>query len=186
MTNTALLVIDMQQGSFTPQTPRFDTGGVVKRINTLVEAFRRSGQPVIFVQHDGTREQAFIPGTTAWKLLPELDAKPGDIMVSKVANDAFYASMLSSELSKLEINELFITGCATDFCVESTIRSALAKDYKVTVVEDGHTTGERPHLSAEQVINHCNWVWQNLLPTGGSVNVISTEKIMDVFRKSNH
>jgi nicotinamidase-related amidase len=36
----ALLVIDMQKGSFTPKTPRFDTNGVVNRINELTSIFR--------------------------------------------------------------------------------------------------------------------------------------------------
>ncbi len=36
----ALLVIDMQKGSFTALTPRHDTDGVVQRINLMAEAFR--------------------------------------------------------------------------------------------------------------------------------------------------
>ena len=31
----ALLIIDMQKGSFTTKTPRFDTEGVVDRMNEL-------------------------------------------------------------------------------------------------------------------------------------------------------
>lgn len=72
---------------------------------------------------------------------------------------------------------MFITGCATDFCVESTIQSALTKDYNITVVEDGHTTGERPHLIPQQVIEHYNWVWQNMLPTNGQIKVKTTKLI---------
>tara|TARA_R110000796_G_scaffold252637_1_gene389548 strand:- start:41 stop:187 length:147 start_codon:yes stop_codon:yes gene_type:complete len=43
----ALLVIDMQKGSFTPKTPRFDTDGVVKRINELSALFRKLSYAVI-------------------------------------------------------------------------------------------------------------------------------------------
>ena len=39
------------------------------------------------------------------------------------------------------------------------------------VVEDGHTTSDRPHISAETVIAHYNWVWQNMIPTEGSIKV---------------
>ena len=80
-------------------------------------------------------------------------------------------------LKELNVSELFITGCATDFCVESTIQSALTKDFDITVVEDGHTTGERPNLKAEQVIKHYNWVWQNMIPTKGKIKVEKAEKI---------
>lgn len=89
----------------------------------------------------------------------------------------FYKSELQSKLNEIQVGELFITGCATDFCVESTIQSALIKDYNITVVKDGHTTGERPHLKAEQVIEHYNWVWQNMIPTNGHIKVEATAQI---------
>ena len=97
--------------------------------------------------------------------------------MSKTANDAFYQSELSAMLTARGVEELFVTGCATDFCVEATVQSALSKDYRVTVVEDGHTTGERPALSARQVIAHYHWVWRNLVPTRGSVRVMKYEEI---------
>ena len=68
----ALLVIDMQKGSFTPKTPRFDTEGVVARINTLAEMFRAQNLPVIFIQHDGTGTGEFEKNTTEWENLDDL------------------------------------------------------------------------------------------------------------------
>lgn len=62
----ALLIIDMQKGSFTSKTPRFDTKGVVSRINMLAELFRASHSPVFFIQHDGTKMKEFIPNTVEW------------------------------------------------------------------------------------------------------------------------
>ena len=167
----ALLIIDMQKGSFTPQTPRFDTEGVVGRINSLSNNFRNSGCPVIVIQHDGSSANEFIPNTTEWELLDSIKVETSDIFIDKYANDVFYNSELDSKLKELKVEELYITGCATDFCVESTVQSALAKDYNVIVVADGHTTGNRPHLKAEKVIEHYNWVWQNMIPTKGTVSV---------------
>lgn len=171
MSKKALLVIDMQRGSFTHKTPRYDTDGIVNRINTLAENFRLSGNVVIFIQHDGTTNNEFVPQTDEWKLLPELNINEHDILINKYANDIFYNSNLKHKLDSLNIDELYITGCATDFCVEATIQSALTKDYKITVVKDGHTTGNRPHLNAEKVIEHYNWVWQNMIPTKGFIKV---------------
>ena len=173
----ALLIIDMQKGSFTPKTPRYNTNGVVKRINELAEFCRKMEFPVVFIQHDGSKENEFIPKTTEWELLSELKVEKGDIFINKYANDVFYKSELQLKLSDLEVNELFITGCATDFCVEATVQSALAKDYHITIVKDGHTTGDRPHLKAEKIIEHYNWVWGNLTPTNGSVEVINFDGI---------
>ena len=175
----ALLVIDMQKGSFTALTPRHDTDGVVQRINLLTNAFRTNSLPVFFIQHDGTISGDFVPHTTAWELLDDLNVEAGDILIAKYANDVFYRSDLQSQLEQCSVDELIISGCATDFCVEATIQSALSKDYKITVVEDGHTTGERPHLKAVQVIEHYNWVWKNMIPTKGTVNVWPHQIILD-------
>ena len=175
----ALLVIDMQKGSFTPSTPRHDTDGVVQRINMLANALRSNLLPVFFIQHDGTTAGNFVPHTTDWQLLDDLKVEPGDVLVDKYANDVFYGSDLQSKLKQYAVDELIISGCATDFCVEATIQSALSKDYKITVVEDGHTTGERPHLKAVQVIEHYNWVWKNMIPTKGTVNVRPHQIILE-------
>jgi len=173
----ALLVIDMQKGSFTSKTPRFDTEGVVRRINKLASIFRKQNCPVIYIQHDGSGTGEFEKNTWEWEILEELIVEPNDILIDKYANDVFYNSKLQTKLVKLDVNELIITGCATDFCVESTVQSALTKDYKVTVVANGHTTGERPHLSAAKIIEHYNWVWKNMIPTKGKIEVKSFDKI---------
>ncbi len=167
----ALLVIDMQKGSFTVKTPRHDTDGTVDRINALAQQFREANLPVIFIQHDGTQMNEFIPNTKPWELLDDLKVEKADIFINKYANDVFYKSELQNKLDILHVKELIITGCATDFCVASTIQSALTKDYNITVIEDGHTTGNRPHLKAKQVIDHYNWVWQNMIPTKGNIQV---------------
>ncbi|MEX0289838.1 MAG: isochorismatase family protein [Flavobacteriaceae bacterium] len=177
----ALLVIDMQKGSFTPDTPRFDTVGVVKRINELAELFRELNHPVIYIQHDGTGTGAFEKNAWDWENLDDLVVAASDLSVDKYANDVFYNSELQIKLEALKVNELFITGCATDFCVASTIQSALSKNYNITVVADGHTTAARPHLTAEQVIAHYNWVWQNMIPTQGEIKVEKTTEILKSY-----
>ena len=181
MKNKALLVIDMQKGSFIPETPRFNTEGVIERINKIASQFRAHNLPVIYIQHDGTGTGEFEKGSQDWENLDKLKVVSNDILIDKYANDVFYKSELQSKLTELNINELIITGCATDFCVESTIQSALTKDYNITVVEDGHTTGERPYLKAQDVINHYNWVWQNMIPTQGKIEVKKTKDIINTI-----
>ncbi|MGS2765191.1 isochorismatase family protein [Sinomicrobium sp. M5D2P9] len=177
----ALLIIDMQKGSFTPQTLSFDTNGVVQRINELADLFRRHNYPVVHIQHDGTGTGEFEKNVPDWEILDALNVAPSDILIDKYANDSFYKSELQTKLSMLRVNKLFITGSATDFCVESTIQSALVKDYHITVVEDGHTTSERPHLKAEKIIEHYNWVWKNMIPTNEQITVEKSEQIKQLF-----
>lgn len=177
----ALLIIDMQKGSFKPYSLRHDTLGTIDRINSLATYFRANHDSVIFIQHDGTKENVFFPNSEDWEIIPELTRLQTDITVSKTANDSFYKSSLQSILSMNYISELFITGCATDFCVDTTVKSALNKDYKVTVIEDGHTTASRPHIDAQTVINHYNWLCTEMSPTKHRLTVVKTIDVKVLF-----
>jgi nicotinamidase-related amidase len=173
----ALLIIDMQVGSFRSSV-RYDEIGIVNRINKVADLFRRKNRPVIFVQHDGTKENYFHTGTEDWKILPELKQEISDMYIEKEANDSFYKTNLSSLLEELDINHLYITGCATDFCVNATIHSALVKDFDLTIIKDCHTTADRPNLKAEENIKFHNWLWANLTPTKGKIRVINSDEIV--------
>lgn len=173
----AILIIDMQKGSFSPYSLRHDALRTVDRINFLAQQFRMKGYPVFFIQHDGTRENCFFRGTDDWEILPELIIHSSDILISKTANDSFYNTSLQNVLNEKDVTDLYIAGCATDFCIDATIKSALSKEYKVTVVADGHTTACRPHADAQTVINHYNWVWSDMSPTRYKMEVIKTELI---------
>jgi nicotinamidase-related amidase len=89
----ALLIIDMQKVSFSPKTLRYDTVGVIKRINELSDRFRLNGDLVIYIQHDGSKEDYCYPDTDEWKILPDLIIHPNDLIISKTANDSFYKSL---------------------------------------------------------------------------------------------
>lgn len=184
-TNKALLVIDMQKGSFGPDTPRFDTSGIISRINQLSSLFKTYQLPVIIIQHDGSWSGQFERFNKDWEILDELVVQNTAITIEKFANDAFYHSQLEETLAQMKVGELYITGCATDFCVEATLQSALGKDYKIVVVSDAHTTADRPKLTADQVIDHYNWVWQNMIPTLGFVEVKSTEQLLNEINSTS-
>ncbi|MFC1841134.1 isochorismatase family protein [Thermodesulfobacteriota bacterium] len=172
----ALLIIDMQVGVFR-LSKRYDEIGIVKRINQVADLFRKNKKPVIFIQHDGTKENYLHTGTEDWKILPELRRLDLDLHVEKEANDSFYKNNLSALLEELKIDHLYITGCATDFCVNATIHSALVKDFDLTIVKDCHTTADSPDLKAEENIKFHNWLWANLTPTKGKIRIINSNEI---------
>ncbi len=174
----ALLIIDMQEGSFTPATPRLDAENVIRKINLLAEKFRNAGDTVIFIQHDGTKENSYVPGTHDWKLLSSLVIHPEDCIIAKTANDAFYKTDLNNTLKLRGVTDIFITGCATDFCVDATVHGALTNEYNVTIIKDCHTTADRPHLRAEKIIEHHNYLWANLTPTNGTIVLAHSDDLL--------
>ena len=178
MASKALIIVDMQKGSFTPATPRYENEIVIERINRLAEFFRTNGDSVIFIQHDGTKEGSYLPGTDDWQILSELKQLPGDLYVDKTINDSFYHSKLQATLHNLGINELYFVGCATDFCFDATIKSALSKDFNITVVKDGHTTADRRFVNAKTLIDHYNWLWSELNPASFPIKVVPTHDII--------
>lgn len=175
----ALLVIDMQVGLFTAATPQHDSTGVLQRVNMIIAAIRARRGSIIFVQHDDAKGGNLEPGSPGWELLPALERLPEDIIIRKTACDAFYKTELADVLAYRQVRELAVVGCATDFCVDTTIRAAASRAYDVTVVADGHTTADRSHLSAAAIIEHHNWMWRNLMMPGHPVRVMTAADLAE-------
>lgn len=173
-----LLIIDMQQGLF--EQPRHQDAQVIANINRLAEGVRASQGRVIYVQHDepGTELEPHSPG---WQLHADLRPGSHDSRVRKTACDSFLDTELGFLLAEQAVDRLLICGCATDFCVDTTLRSAAGKGFDVTLLTDAHTTADRPHLSAEQIIEHHHWMWRHLsLPKGRSVTLLTTDELLGI------
>ena len=84
----ALLVIDMQQGSFGEATPWHDVAGLVGRLNRLAGTVRETGGAVVFIQHDGPPGDPHHPDLPGWKLLDELEVRLADTIIRKKSCDA--------------------------------------------------------------------------------------------------
>ncbi|WP_026782366.1 isochorismatase family protein [Pleomorphomonas koreensis] len=172
-----MLVVDMQVG-LREGPPKYDLLGVVGRINALGAAIRRRGGRLVFIQHTGGKGDAFEPDTAGWRFLPELKRAPDDLVVAKTLNDPFQDTPLSEILGNLATERLLVTGWATDFCVDATVRRAVALGHRVVPVADAHTVSDRPHLKAPKVIEHHNWVWSGLIAPAG-VEVLTTHALLN-------
>jgi nicotinamidase-related amidase len=170
----AIIVVDMQVGLL-EGAPKHDLGDVVDRINRLTDMVRRGSGKVIWIQHCGPG--GFEPNSPGWQFLPELDRQPSDLVVHKTLNDAFAGTDLRTILKELAPARVLVAGWATDFCVDTTVRSAVSNNHNVVVVSDGHTLSDRPHLDAMSVIRHHNWVWSNLI-TKNSIRVVSADELL--------
>ena len=173
----ALIIVDMQRGCFTPATPRHDAAGVVARLNALAARVRAAGGVVVFVQHEGPLGDAHHPSQPGFELLADLVVEAGDLRVRKTSCDAFLGTTLAAELAARAVDELVIAGCATDFCVDTTVRAALARGYPTIAPRDGHTTADRPHLEARKIIEHHNAVWADFISPVGPARVCACDEV---------
>lgn len=165
-----VMVVDMQNGVFA--TPRQKQQECVAQVNRLI----RSAEQVIFIQHceAGGLEE----GSQGFALLPELEQPENALYVTKTACDAFYQTDLERVLAENSIERFVICGCATDYCVDTTLKVGASKGYGITVAGDAHTTANRPAAEAVTLIAHYNDVWRSLTVPGNPVSVKSVETIV--------
>lgn len=159
----ALLVIDMQNGFVHPESGMGKSPSgtlkqqkIVPSILNLVALFQSKKIPVIWSQQehfpeDKTRaqrkilphsaKQGFLPcllGTWETEFYGPLREaiKPHDHIVQKHRASVFYNTNFETKLRMLGTKFLFISGCNTEFCIESTVRDAYARDFEIVVVRD--------------------------------------------------
>jgi nicotinamidase-related amidase len=85
------------------------------------------------------------PGPNSAEIIPELAPRPEELVVRGHTYDKFYGTPLDLALRSQDIRCLIITGVLTDVCVNCTLLSAAARDYRLTAVTDGVAT-LWPHL----------------------------------------
>ena len=156
----ALLLIDFQNTVF-DAPPAWQADLVLQRLQRLVAQARAAAVPVIYVQHDepGTPWQA---GTSGWQFPDAIAPQAGDHVSAKRNSSAFHDTTLAAHLAGHNIGRLYVCGYASEFCVDSTVRHGVALGLSMVVIDDAHTTRERPHLSAQDIVRHHNAVWSGL------------------------
>jgi nicotinamidase-related amidase len=157
---TALIIIDVQQALCSGPAAVAEAARTISNINGLARRARAAGAPVIVVQHEDGGELAH--GSAGWQLAAGLVCSADDTLLRKRGSDAFHQTDLQSMLKTRHVSQLVICGMQTEFCVESTVRRALAQGYPVILAADGHTTTDNQVLPATQIVAHHNATLGNL------------------------
>jgi nicotinamidase-related amidase len=79
-------------------------------------------------------------GPNSADIVAELAPRPDELVVRGHTYDKFYGTPLDLALRSRDVRSLVITGVLTDVCVNCTLLSAAARDYRVTAVTDGVAT----------------------------------------------
>lgn len=173
---TALLIIDVQQALCSGAGAAHDIERVLQRINGLSQQARAAGVPVVLVQHEEP-DGDFLYGSDGWQLAEGLAVGEGDAWVRKTTPDSFNATDLTEVLNELGVDGLVVCGLQTDFCVDTTVRSALAKGYDVTLVADAHSTLDNAVLKAEQIVAHHNATFSSMSSFAPRLEVLPAAQV---------
>lgn len=172
----ALLIIDVQHVFEAGEYRAHDIDGVIARLNFVAQAARSRKQPVIYVQH-ASPDAPLQRGSEGWQLASGLDVQPGDLIVHKTASDAFHGTDLQALLQQHGVDRLIVGGAQSDYCVDSTVRRALALGYPLQLLADGHTTLGNGVLSAEQIIAHHSRTLAGLESYGPRAEVVKADQV---------
>src|SRR5262249_4421090 len=118
------------------------------------------------------------PGAPGFPIHPTIAPAEGDLVVQKRASDSFYETTLQRELDARGVTHLVITGAQTEFCVDTTCRRAASLGYGVTLVADGHTTGDRGTMTTAQIVAYHNAILPQLVTPNEPIKVQPTAEIV--------
>lgn len=134
----------------------FDGDRLLRTLGEAIAKARAADAPVVYVRHDSGPGESLARGTAGWEIHPAISPAAGDVVVDKRTPDSFHETTLQSALAGWGITRLVVCGIQTECCVDTTCRRARSLGYAVTLVSDGHSTWDSPHLSARQIIDHHN------------------------------
>jgi len=154
---TALIVIDVQKGLFS-EAEVYRGDEVLIRIRALQDRARAAGLPILHVQHDGGAGDSLARGSAGFAIHDEVAPLPGEDVVVKDRCDAFLRTDLDAKLKARGIDRVVIAGMQTEYCVDTSVRSAMSHGYKVVLAADAHTTFDSPDLKAADIVAHHNRV----------------------------
>src|SRR5436190_8407681 len=150
----ALIVVDVQNDFCPGGTLAVARGDeVVAPLNELIEEFLERGEPVFksrdwhpektkhFAAYGGTWPVHCVQNTKGAEFHPQLIDDMHIRIVSKGLGDedsysAFDGTDLALQLHRLGVEEVWIGGLATDYCVKNTVLDALKEGFQVKALEN--------------------------------------------------
>jgi biuret amidohydrolase len=83
-----------------------------------------------------------IRGEPGFQIISELAPAPGEFVIDKTANSAFWGTDLASILAARGIRALIFAGVTTDVCVHCTLREANDRGFECLVARDACGSGD--------------------------------------------
>jgi nicotinamidase-related amidase len=159
---SALLLLHYQNGlvrpegvfAFSGSAAQVEKHGCLEKTASALAAARGAGMPVFYVNIEfrpGFPElkkptypliesiqerNAFLRGSWDAAVPEELEPAEGDIMVINFNSSAFSHTDLDCMLRAMGVKDLYLTGIATNWVVESTARYGAELGYDITVLAD--------------------------------------------------
>jgi nicotinamidase-related amidase len=139
----ALLIVDIQNDYFPGGAhPLVEPEVAAANAQRLLELFRRSGEPLIHIQHVWDAEDATFmrPGTDGVEIHASVAPAPGEQVIRKANPNSFLDTSLESALRTRGVEHVVVCGMMTSMCVDATVRAAVDLGFEATVAHDACAT----------------------------------------------
>jgi nicotinamidase-related amidase len=187
--DTALLIVDAQVGvddlaHWGGVNARRNNPDADKNLQRLVEQWRAAGRQVAFTLHDSWEQDSPLK-----RSLPTGASKPGleprrdDIVVVKHVNGGFFGTDLEIQLRRAGVHRLVVGGFFTNFCVETTVRTAGNIGFDTYLCHDACATTNR--IGPDGVDHDPDVVHQVAVASmhGEFCTAVSTEDAIDLLER---
>ncbi len=109
---------------------------------------------VKFYREDPHWQDKFIVrGTWGARIVDALEPREGDLIVEKPRFSAFFGTNLDTILKTHNLKYLFFTGCATNICIEASIRDAANLGYFPILISDASINNGPPFMQDSTIFN---------------------------------
>ena len=143
----------MQQALCSGAQAAFEIARVTDNVNELSQRARGAGLPVLLVQHEEA-EGPMQHGSAGWALADGLRTDATDVRVRKTTPNSFHGTELQRVLQERGVKRPVVCGLQTEFCVDTTVRQALALGYDVVLAADSHSTNDGAIMAAQAIAHH--------------------------------
>ncbi len=137
----------------------------------MAKRARDAVDPVVFIQHEAPGTPLAY-GAPAWLLDARLEVDSRDIFIRKTTSAPYASSDLQQQLRDHDVSAVVVAGYATEFCIDSTVRWSASLGFAVILVSDAHTTHDKAHLPATQIIAHHNATLPAIQSLGAPVRAV--------------
>jgi nicotinamidase-related amidase len=152
----ALLVIDVQNGTFGPaeerSKPEFHAaakGRVIPNLRRLLAAFRRAELEVIYTVIENLTEDgrdrsldyklsgmSVAKGSWEAQIVAEVAPQGDELVMPKTSSSVFNSTNFDYLLRNIGIEDVFVAGFLTDQCIDHAVKDGADRGYYMSCIHD--------------------------------------------------
>lgn len=167
----ALLVIDVQKGFL--KSGKFQKE--IKNIKDIIKQFKEKKEPIIAFKHIDEDENSPIYCKSIDSEIEDEISESSDYIIEKKFPNSFKDTKLEEILKSRNVDQLYITGFNSEYCILFTSICASDRGYKITLIEDASGTANSGEVYGYENLDIRDFL-ATVLSWSEMIEVVDTEE----------